>query len=154
MKGFALKYVFYVLLATIFVIVSVNILWHFYKEPPVNPPPIIINVTYDCIRYNDTIIGYEEFEQVLYGFLTDQCTVFHSKVSGKVTFDDIKIFVKGVDEDIKVYRVSECTQFETGSNNVFVNFDEAYSGIMMLRNNTEESNVLICEKFFDLAAIS
>ena len=63
--------------------------------------------------------------------------------------EDVERMVYNINEETNVFRVETCDDFETGTNTVFVNFDETRNGILITRKNYEDSNVLMCDLPFN-----
>ncbi|OGI14989.1 hypothetical protein A3K63_03120 [Candidatus Micrarchaeota archaeon RBG_16_49_10] len=143
-KGFETSYIFYMVLIVLFIFLGVGILWNFYKQEPPLPPPPIANVTYTCVNLNNTVITHEDLQDVLYGFLTDQCEYFQATVKDRVTFEDVKRMVKAIDGKREAFKISNCSAFETETGTVYVAFDYTYD-ISIFRAGVERSNVLLCK---------
>lgn len=144
MKGLALKYPIMVILLMVFLIVGLGIVKHFYK--PINNgvdnfPP---DVSYMCIQLNNTLIGFQDFQDILYGFLTDQCNGFQAEINQKVTISDIRRVTGEIDPSVQVILIDECRLPEVNSHTVYVNFTEIEKNIYLSRREIMNSDVLIC----------
>lgn len=149
MKGIALEYVFLLFLFLLVVMIGIGIIKHFYRQVENKPikvdfPP---NVEYVCLYLNDTKISFQDFQDVLYGFLTGRCNDFQAEVTERITFDDIERVVDVIDPSTQVIKVNECVLPGINAHNVYVNFTEIEEKrkIYLKGREIKNSDVLICD---------
>lgn len=102
------------------------------------------DVNYLCVQLNNTIIGFEDFQDILYGFLTGQCDDFEARVSEKITFEDVKRTTNSIDFGIQVIKIDECKLPEVNTYSVFVNFSQIEENIYLKKRKNINSDVLVC----------
>lgn len=146
MKGIALEYVMKVFLLVVIIIVVIGIVVHFYRQfktPSIDFPA---DVSYLCSQLDDTNISFQDFKDVLYGFLTGQCDDFHARTKERITIDDVETVVKAVDRSIPVVKIDSCKLPEVNSHTVYLNFTEVgkYENIYLGKRKIMNSDVLIC----------
>jgi hypothetical protein len=148
MKGLTLNYVFLLLIVLVFIVVAIGIIRYFYGQNKVDKDDIgyPIDVRYTCIQLNNTEISFQDFQDVLYGFITSQCNGFTAKTGQKMTFSDIDRAVKTIDRSIEVVKINECMLPSVNTHTVYVNFSEINEGrnIYLLRREIDSSDLLIC----------
>lgn len=146
-KGLALQYIFLMFLFLIVIIVGVFIVKFFYSqsEKKINID-ITADVSYMCIQLNDTEISFRDFQDILYGFMTDQCDEFYGVITENLNIDDIKRIAAVVDNSVQVIHINECKLPEVNSGNIFVNFSmiKANSNLYLKRRKINNSDILIC----------
>jgi hypothetical protein len=100
-----------------------------------------------CIQLNNTEINSQDFEDVMYGFLTGQCNNFSAKTSQRMTISDINRVVKYIDNSVEVIKIGECTLPSVKTHTVYLNFSEIEEGrnIYLVRKEIYNSDVLICD---------
>jgi len=146
-KGLALQYIFLMFLFFIVIIVGVFIVKFFYSqsEKKINID-ITADVSYMCIQLNDTEISFRDFQDILYGFMTDQCDEFYGVITENLNIDDIKRIAAAVNPDVQIIHINECKLPEVNSGNIFVNFSmiNANSNLYLKRRKINNSDILIC----------
>ena len=146
-KGLALQYIFLMFLFFIVIIVGVFIVKFFYSqsEKKINID-ITADVSYMCIQLNDTEISFRDFQDILYGFMTDQCDEFYGVITENLNIDDIKRIAATVNPDVQIIHINECKLPEVNSGNIFVNFSmiNANSNLYLKRRKINNSDILIC----------
>jgi len=146
-KGLALQYIFLMFLFFIVIIVGVFIVKFFYSqsEKKINID-ITADVSYICIQLNDTEISFRDFQDILYGFMTDQCDEFYGVITENLNIDDIKRIAATVNPDVQIIHINECKLPEVNSGNIFVNFSmiNANSNLYLKRRKINNSDILIC----------
>jgi len=146
-KGLALQYIFLMFLFLVVIVVGVLIVKFFYtqSEKKINID-ITADVRYMCIQLNDTQISFQDFQDILYGFMTDQCDEFYATTKENLNIDDIKRVAAVVDSSAQVIRINECKLPEVNSGNIFVNFSmiNANSNLYLKRRKINNSDILIC----------
>ncbi|MCD6226630.1 MAG: hypothetical protein J7J93_02450 [Candidatus Aenigmarchaeota archaeon] len=146
-KGLALQYIFLMFLFFIVIIVGVFIVKFFYSqsEKKINID-ITADVSYMCIQLNDTEISFRDFQDILYGFMTDQCDEFYGVITENLNIDDIKRIAATVNPDVQIIPITECKLPEVNSGNIFVNFSmiKANSNLYLKRRKINNSDILIC----------
>lgn len=104
-----------------------------------------IDVRYACVSYNNTKIGLEEFETILYGFMTDQCNNMFFELREEVTEKDIK----RIAGEINVVKIKECKLPKVNTNTLYLVLDDDRFNIGKIVNITRreirKSDILICE---------
>ena len=147
MKGLVLKYPILILIVIVVIIVSIEILKYFSEQVDypndINFPS---NAQYLCVQLNDTEIDFEDFQDVLYGFLKGQCNDFFAKTKQRINIDDIKRFINTMDSSIQVIQIDECILPKVNTHTVYVNFNEIERerNIYLKRREIDNSDVLIC----------
>ncbi|OYT42638.1 MAG: hypothetical protein B6U88_03005 [Candidatus Aenigmarchaeota archaeon ex4484_56] len=146
-KGLALQYIFLMFLFFIVIIVGVFIVKFFYSqsEKKINID-ITADVSYMCIQLNDTEISFRDFQDILYGFMTDQCDEFYGVITENLNIDDIKRIAATVNPDVQIIHINECKLPEVNSGNIFVNFSmiKENSNLYLKRRKINNSDILIC----------
>jgi len=66
-------------------------------------------------------------------------------VLDQLEWRDVERMIAKIDDEIQVFKVSECREFRAGTNTVFVDFNRAINGIKITGGKTESSNVLVCK---------
>ena len=131
----------------IVIIVGVFIVKFFYSqsEKKINID-ITADVSYMCIQLNDTEISFRDFQDILYGFMTDQCDEFYGVITENLNIDDIKRIAATVNPDVQIIHINECKLPEVNSGNIFVNFSmiKANSNLYLKRRKINNSDILIC----------
>ena len=131
----------------IVIIVGVFIVKFFYSqsEKKINID-ITADVSYMCIQLNDTEISFRDFQDILYGFMTDQCDEFYGVITENLNIDDIKRIAATVNPDVQIIPITECKLPEVNSGNIFVNFSmiKANSNLYLKRRKINNSDILIC----------
>jgi len=145
MKGLSMEYLALSILFLAVIILGIGMITHFQKQSPKIEQPKY-DVRYLCAQLNGSQINFDEFKDVLYGFLTSQCTEFEANVSSKITVDDIKSFVNSW-SDIRVVLIDECSLPSVNSNTIYINFEEIEINhkIYLKRKEIMDSDILICE---------
>jgi len=97
---------------------------------------------------NESAIDFEEFKDILYGFLSEKCTDFYGTLNEGITIEDIKRLVTSWDSSMSVISINECRFPEINSHTVYTNFEEAEEGdaIQIKRKDVRDSDILICVK--------
>jgi hypothetical protein len=147
MRGLALNYLFLLLIAIVFIVVGVNILRYFYGKTRLNENLIHpIDISYTCTQLNNTEISFQEFKDILYGFLTSQCNDFFARMKQRMTLQDVNRAVKAIDPTVEVIKIDECMLPSVNSHTVYLNFSEIGEGqnIYLVRREIDNSDVLIC----------
>lgn len=149
MKGLALNYVFLLLIVLVFIVVAIAILRYFYGQINIDQDNIIqpIDVRYTCIQLNNTEINFQDFQDILYGFLTSQCNGFSAKVDQSITLSDVNRAVKAIDKSVEVIKINECVLPNVNSHTVYLNFSKVEEGrnIYLGRREIHNSDILICD---------
>jgi len=148
MKGLALNYLFLLVIVIIFIIVGVSIVRYFYEHiKPDQNDNTKVDVRYACIQLNNTEINSQDFEDVMYGFLTGQCNNFSAKTSQRMTISDINRVVKSIDNSVEVIKIGECKLPSVKTHTVYLNFSEIEEGrnIYLVGREIYNSDVLICD---------
>jgi hypothetical protein len=149
MKGLALNYVFLLFIVLVFIVVAIGILRYFYEQTNVDQNDIThpIDVRYTCIQLNNTEISFQDFQDILYGFLTSQCNSLTAKMGQKITSSDISRAVKAIDKSVEVIKINECILPNVNSHTVYLNFSEIEEGrnIYLGRREIDNSDLLICD---------
>ena len=93
----------------IVIFVGVFIVKFFYSqsEKKINID-ITADVSYMCIQLNDTEISFRDFQDILYGFMTDQCDEFYGVITENLNIDDIKRIAATVNPDVQIIPITEC----------------------------------------------
>jgi hypothetical protein len=106
-----------------------------------------VDVGYACIQLNNTEISSQDFEDIMYGFLTGQCNNFSAKTSQRMTISDVSRVVKSIDNSVEVIKIGECTLPSVKTHTVYLNFSEIEEGrnIYLVRKEIYNSDVLICD---------
>ena len=148
MKGLVLNYLFLVIILFIFLVVGIGIVNYFYQgtnfdKNEFKPP---IDVSYTCIQLNNTEISFQDFQDVLYGFLTGQCNDFSAITTQGMSLSDVDRAVKAIDSSVSVLKIEECVLPGVNSHTVYLNFSEIKSerNIYLTRREIDNSDVLIC----------
>lgn len=147
-KGLALEYMFLLAVFGVVVFVGTMLVKHFHEQAD---EPIDIDIdsdfTYMCTQLNDTVITFQDFQDILYGFMSDQCYEFYGTTKQKITIDDIKRVVNSVDESYQVIEIKECKLPEVNSGNIYLTFSEvsSNSNLYLRRKKTNNSDILICD---------
>ena len=147
MKGLALEYPVLIFIVIVVVIVAIGIIKHFSEQVDFSDgmdfPP---NPQYLCAQLNNTEINFEDFQDVLYGFLKGKCNDFFGTTNEGININDIKSIVKIIDKSVKVVQTSECTMPNVNTHTVYVNFTgiEREGNIYLKRKEIDNSDVLIC----------
>ncbi|MDI6825839.1 MAG: hypothetical protein QMD36_01430 [Candidatus Aenigmarchaeota archaeon] len=148
MKGLALNYLFLLLIVVVFIVVGIGILRYFYGGTKLDQNEITypMDVRYTCIQINNTEISFQDFQDVLYGFLTGQCNDFSAKTSQRMTLSDVNRAVKAIDSSVEVIKINECMLPSVNTHTVYLNFSEIEEGrnIYLARREIDDSDVLIC----------
>lgn len=146
-KGLALEYVFLLVVFFVVVVVGIMIVEHFYRQ---SEKQIDVNigadVSYMCIQLNESLISFQDFQDLLYGFMTGQCYGFQGAIKQGLTIDDIRRIVGSIDDSAQVIYIQECKLPQINSGNVYVNFSEipANSNLYLTRKKINNSDILIC----------
>jgi len=137
------------LIVLVFIVVSIGILRYFYGQTNIDQNNIIhpIDVRYTCIQLNNTEISFQDFQDILYGFLTGQCNGFSAKVDQSITLSDVNRAVKAIDKSVEVIKINECVLPNVNSHTVYLNFSEIEEGrnIYLGRREIDNSDLLICD---------
>jgi len=142
MKGMSLNYIFIILVFFAVLIVTTGIIFHFKNVGnDISPPPV--DVKYKCAQLNNTKIRFDQFQDVLYGFLTDQCNDFCAEIGG-LTFQNIENAAKKIDNSINVVKINYCELPRINSHTLYVNFTTA-ENISMSRRDIKEGDIIICD---------
>jgi hypothetical protein len=148
MKGLTLNYIFLLLLVLVFIGVAIGIIMYFYGQNKVDKDDIVhpVDVKYTCVQLNNTKISFQDFQDILYGFITSQCNDFSAKTDQKITFSDIDRAVKSIDQSIEVVKINECRMPSVNTHTVYMNFSEVGEGrnIYLVRREIDNSDLLIC----------
>ncbi len=129
------------------IVVGVFIVKFFYTQSEKKIDiDITADVKYMCIQLNDTQISFQDFQDILYGFMTDQCDEFYATTKENLNIDDIKRVAAVVDYSVQVIRINKCKLPEVNSGNIFVNFSviNANSNLYLKRRKINNSDILIC----------
>jgi len=149
MKGLTLNYVFLSLIVLVFIVVAIAILRHFYEQTNIDQDGIThpIDVRYTCIQLNNTEINFQDFQDIIYGFLTDQCNDFSAKIDQSITLSDVNRAVKAIDKSVEVIKINECVLPSVNSHSVYLNFSKVEEGrnIYLGRREIDNSDLLICD---------
>lgn len=149
MKGLSVEYIAFTVLFLIVVAIGIGVINYFSKKAPTPPNDIIYDVTYQCSVLNDTTINFNDFKDIFYGFITDQCNNFQAKVTEKITIDDIIRIKNSFDESIPVITIKECRLPDSNSHTIYINFEageiKPNSKIYLKRREIKSSDILICE---------
>jgi hypothetical protein len=148
MKGIAIESIALYVLLFIVILVGIGLIKHFSKQAPTSPKQPTYNATYYCVLMNETAIDFEEFKDILYGFLTEQCINFYGKTRERITIEDIRRIVKSWDSSMSVISINECRFPSVNSHTVYTNFEEIQEGkeIEIKRKNMQKSDILICSR--------
>jgi len=147
-KGLALEYVFLLVIFSVTIVVGIMLVNHFYKQAD---EPIDIDIdsdfTYMCVQLNGTSITFQDFQDILYGFISDQCFDFHATTKQKITIDDIRRVANSIDNSYQVIQIQECKLPEVNSGNIYVTFSEisSDSNLYLTRKKINNSDILICD---------
>jgi len=144
MKGLSLEYVAYAVIFVVVVLVGIQLIKSFGRAPEIKTPRY--NVTYNCLRLNDTEIDKTDLQDVIYGFLSEQCKDFYATSLQRITAADVERLVHSFNKNIKVIRIQDCKFPPVNSGNFFINFDaiEKKEKIYLSRKNIINSDIIMC----------
>jgi hypothetical protein len=141
----ALRYVFILLAAIAFILLAVNFSWKLYKSYEQPPAEMVVDVSYACSNYNNTVIGLDEFRTLLYGFTTGQCDFVTFRLKENMSIDDLKRMV-----DVNVIKTKECKLPTVNTHTLYVSTtnDKLNSGkiINVVRRKIKNGDILVCEQ--------
>ncbi len=146
MKGLALDYAFGFFLLLVFVGIASAIMISIFRQGEDKSSFVpVANATYLCEFLNGGEISYEDFKNVLYGFVTNQCFEFKGKAKERITFNDIQNFVRTISKERDVARVESCVSPEINTNTIYIGFDYVENKkISMASKRVLNNDILIC----------
>jgi hypothetical protein len=144
MKGLSLEYVAYFVIFVVVIFVGFQIIRSFNKTPEIPAPTY--NSTYLCSVLSGNVINFEDFKNILYGFLNSGCVEFEAIVGERLTANDIKNIAKDYDPSLNIIESVECKLPKLNTRIIYVNFKEIKEGekIQIKRKNTQNSDISIC----------
>lgn len=148
MKGLALEYPVSILILLMVVVVAIGVIMYFSSqaEHDSNKIDLPADVKYACTQLNDTKMSFQDFQSILYGFLTGQCNNFVAETKQRITASDIERVTKSIDSTVQVIQINKCKLPDVNSHKVYINFsiiDEDHN-IYLTRKEIDNSDVLIC----------
>lgn len=145
MLGLALKQIFILFITLVFIVAMVSFILKIYKSWEILSIDGSVDVRYACVSYNNTKIGLEEFETILYGFMTNQCDDMFFELREEVMEKD----VKKIAGEINVVKIEECKLPKVNTNTLYLVLDDDRFNTGKIVNITKReiknSDVLICE---------
>ncbi|MEM5776907.1 MAG: hypothetical protein QXJ06_00470 [Candidatus Aenigmatarchaeota archaeon] len=145
MKGLSVEYVAFVIIFLFVVFVGIQLIKKVGREDYPNRE-IKYNVTYSCIMLNYSTISKDELNDIIYGFLTDQCEDFYFRSKSKITVSDLEGVIFSIKNNVKIIKIESCNFPPVNTGTFYINFDVIKPGdkIYLNRKKIINSDILMC----------